>query len=737
MSKRQYLFLLILMLSTSILKAQTDLPEGDTLPYLKQLLDEVTVRASRVGEKTPLTHSDIDAAEIRKNNKGADLPYLLQNTPSLVVTSDAGTGIGYTSLHIRGNDLTRINVTLNGVPINGAEDYQVYFVDLPDLASSVDNIQVQRGVGTSTNGSVAFGASINIKTDEMSATPFATLSSAGGSFNSLKNTLNFGTGRSQNGFNLSGRLSRIRSDGYIDRSWAKLKSYYLSGSWSNQNNMLKFIMMSGTENTYQAWNGIPKSIIDSNPTYNPAGEMYDKDGNFLGFYDNETDNYTQSYYQLHYAHNFSEKLTLSSALFLTTGKGYYENYMNGKNVSDYRLHPVWIDDEFIDNCNFVQQKWLDNYFYGANFSLNHQSKRFKTTFGGGWNHFEGAHFGKPVWAEIPIPTDYEWYRNQGHKTDWNLFAKTNADISTHLSLFADLQFRHVLYEINGEHEDLRDITQSHNYNFINPKGGVFYSLNEKNDFYFSVACSHREPSRNVFEDTDESQLDKVKAEQLIDYELGYNLKTQKFSFSTNLYYMDYKDQLVLTGEINSVGEAVMTNVDNSYRLGLEATVNYQICNQFAINGNLALSRNKILGFTDYLEDWENGGYQTTYLGTTDISFSPELIGGFNLIYKPINDLSFNLQGQYVSRQYIDNTSNLERSLDPYFVSNLHINYDWQQNIFKTLNFSFSVNNIFNRRYCSNAWVYRAYMGHDLGEYLEDGYFPQAGINFMLGVTVGI
>ena len=737
MSKRQFLFLFILMLSASMTKAQSELPEGDTLPYLKQLLDEVTVSASRVGEKTPLTHSDIDAAEIRKNNKGADLPYLLQNTPSLVVTSDAGTGIGYTGLHIRGNDLTRINVTLNGVPVNGVEDYQVYFVDLPDLASSVDNIQVQRGVGTSTNGAVAFGASINIKTDEISATPYATLSSAGGSFKSLKNTLNFGTGRSENGFNLSGRLSQIRSDGYIDRSWAKLKSYYLSGSWSNQNNMLKFIMMSGTENTYQAWNGIPKDMIDSNPTYNPAGEMYDKDGNFLGFYDNETDNYTQSYYQLHYAHNFTEKLTLTSALFLTTGKGYYENYMNGMDVSGYKLNPVWVDDELIGNCNFVQQKWLDNYFYGANLSLNHQAKRFNTTFGGGWNHFEGAHFGRLVWAQIPIPTDYEWYRNQGHKTDLNLFAKTNAEINAHFSLFADLQYRHVIYNINGEHEDLRDITQSHNYNFINPKGGVFYSLDEKNDFYFSVACSHREPSRNVFEDTDEDRLDKVKAEQLIDYELGYNRKGQKFSFSTNLYYMDYKDQLVLTGEINSVGEAVMTNVDKSYRLGLEASANYQICKQFAINGNLALSRNKILGFTDYLEDWENGGYHTTFLGTTDISFSPNLISGFNLIYKPINDLSFNLQGQYVSRQYIDNTSNLERSLDPYFISNLHINYEWQQKVFKTLNFSLSVNNIFNHRYCSNAWVYRAFMGQEYGEYLIDGYFPQAGINFMFGVTIGI
>ena len=733
MSKRQITFFIMMLLLVNGMEAQ-DLTKTDSIAY-NRALDEVVVSASRAEEKTPVTYSTINAEELRKANTGVDLPYLLKNTPSLVVTSDAGTGIGYTGLHIRGSDLTRINVTLNGVPVNGGEDFTVYFVDLPDLASSVDNIQVQRGVGTSTNGSAAFGASINIKTEAESPVPFATLSSSAGSFMSFKNTLSFGTGRIKPGFNFSGRLSKIISDGFVDRGWSNLGSMYLCGSWSNQKNMLKVIYMGGKERTYQAWYGIPKSMVDTNPTYNPAGEMYDLEGHLIGFYDNQTDNFTQNYYQVHYAHNFTENLTLTSSIFRTTGKGYFENYMNNPLIANYLIPSFYIGDSLVDHANVIEQKWVENTFTGFNLAVNYKVWRFNNTFGHGESHFVGNHYGLAHLADFEDPVEHKWYQNRGDKTERYLFAKTNFEVNTHISLFADLQYRYVRYVIQGHHEDFRDLKQKHVYNFFNPKGGIFCSVDEHNDLYFSVACSHREPSRDVYVEADAEQLQKVHPERLIDYELGYNLKCNKLNLNTNIFYMDYNDQLVLTGEINNLGAAIMTNVDKSFRLGFEASTNYQICKWLGLSGNVALSRNKIIDFTDYIEDWNNGGNHSTYLGTTDISFSPDLIAGLNVNFTPIKNLNISLQGQYVSRQYLDNTSCEARSLDPYLTTNASISYEWEQKVFKTLNFSLSVNNLLNRKYCTNGWVYRAWTAGS--EYLEDGYFPQAGVNFMFGVTVGI
>ena len=732
MSKRHILFFIAMLLFGGI-EAQ-DLIKQDSIAY-NRALDEVVVTTSRAEVKTPVTYSDIDAAEIRKNNHGADLPYFLRSMPSLVVTSDAGTGIGYTGMHIRGSDLTRINVTLNGVPVNGGEDFTVYFVDLPDLASSVDNIQVQRGVGTSTNGSAAFGASINIKTGEESSDPYLTLSSSAGSFKSFKNTLSFGTGRSKNGFSLSGRLSKIVSDGYVDRGWSNLGSMYFCGAWSNQKNMLKVIFMGGKERTYQAWYGIPKYMLATNPTYNPAGEMYDLDGNLIGFYDNQTDNFTQNYYQIHYAHNFTEKLTLTSSVFCTTGSGYFENYINNTCLSNYLIPHFHVGDSLIDQANVIEQKWVKNTFAGYNLALNYKVWRFNNTFGHGQSFFNGNHFGVAHLADFENDTDHQWYQNYGRKIERYFFAKTNFEASEHINLFADLQYRYVKYFIEGNHEDFRDLEQRHINRFFNPKGGIFYTINNHNDLYFSVACSHREPSRDVYVEADAEQLQRVSPERLIDYELGYNLKHDKLNFGANLFYMDYKDQLVLTGEINNLGAAIMTNVDKSYRLGVETTLNWQIGKYFVASGNLALSRNKILDFTDYIEDWDNGGNHTTYLGTTDISFSPDLVAGLNLTCVPVKNLNISLQGQYVSRQYLDNTSCVARSLDPYLATNASISYDWEQKIFKTLNLSLSVNNLLNKNYCTNGWVYRAWTTGS--EYIEDGYFPQAGINFMVGLRIGI
>ena len=701
--------------------------------------DEIIVSASRVGQKTPLTYSEISSNELKKSNQGTDLPYLLQNTPSLIVTSDAGAGVGYTSMRVRGSDLTRINVTLNGVPINDAESNLVYFVDLPDLASSVDNIQIQRGVGNASNGAAAFGASINIKTDEQTTDPFARLSSSVGSFNTLKNTINFSTGRNKNGFNFNGRISKINSKGYIDRAYSDLFSYQLSASWSNENNFIKFMIMNGKEQTYQAWNGCPKDSIATNPTFNPAGMMYDKDSNFIGYYENEIDKYNQTYYQLHYAHSFSQNLTLTASAFLTTGKGFYENYKNDKKLSSYGLQPIIIGDTTIKRINLVQQKWLDNKFYGLNINLNHKINRFDINYGGSWNRYYGDHYGIINWAEYAIPSNYRWYENTGNKEYYNIYVSSNYELNSYLNLFAEIQYRHINYDLNGIHDDLNDITQKHIFNFWNPKGGIFYTINENNSAYFSAAYSNREPNRDIYTDADEIQRENVTHEKLIDYELGYSYRNRKIALNTNLFYMDYKDQLVVTGEINNVGNSIMMNVDKSYRLGLEGSLAYQMNRYFALDFNFALSQNKIVDFIDYVElydeEWNYLGQSKTNLGTTDISFSPNIISGLNLKVTPIRYLDIVFQEKYVGRQYIDNTSTLSRSLDPYFISNVNINYEWKQSLFKTLNFNLAINNIFNSKYCSNAWVYKAIV--DGSEYIENGYFPQAGINFMLGVIVEI
>ena len=701
--------------------------------------DEIIVSASRVGQKTPLTYSEINSNELKKSNQGTDLPYLLQNTPSLIVTSDAGAGVGYTGMRVRGSDLTRINVTLNGVPINDAESNLVYFVDLPDIASSVDNIQIQRGVGNSSNGAAAFGASINIKTDEQTTDPFARLSSSVGSFNTLKNTLNFSTGRNRNGFNFNGRISKINSKGYIDRAYSDLFSYQLSASWSNENNFIKFMIMNGKEQTYQAWNGCPQDSLATNPTFNPAGMMFDKDGNFIGYYENEIDKYNQTYYQLHYAHSFNANLILTASAFLTTGKGYYENYKNDKKLSGYGLEPIIIGDTIIKRLNLVQQKWLDNKFYGLNVNLNHKINRFDINYGGSWNKYDGDHYGIINWAEYAVPLNYRWYENTGNKEYYNIYVSSNYELNPYLNFFAEIQYRHINYDLNGIHDDLNDITQKHIFNFWNPKGGVFYTINENNSAYFSTAYSNREPNRDIYTDADEIQREKVTHEKLIDYELGYSYKNRKIALNTNLFYMNYKDQLVVTGEINNVGNSIMMNVDKSYRFGWEGSLAYQANRYFALDFNFALSQNKIVDFIDYVElydeEWNYLGQSKTNLGTTDISFSPNVICGLNLKVTPFRYFDIVFQEKYVGRQYIDNTSTLSRSLDPYFTSNVNINYEWKQNLFKTLNFNLAINNIFNSKYCSNAWVYKAIVGGE--EYIENGYFPQAGINFMLGVIVEI
>ncbi|MFC2111081.1 TonB-dependent receptor [Bacteroidota bacterium] len=683
--------------------------------------DEVIITATRAGEKTPTAFTNISKIEISEMNLGQDIPILLDATPSVITTSDAGTGIGYTGIRIRGTDMTRINITVNGIPLNDAESHGVYWVNMPDFASSIDDIQIQRGVGTSTNGAAAFGASINIQTLKLNAKPYAEINNSFGSFNTLKHTVSVGTGLLDGKWAIDGRLSKLSTDGYVDRAFSDLKSFYISGSYYAKKSMLKLNIFSGKEYTYQAWNGIPKDSLETNRTYNSYT------------YENETDNYQQDHYQLHYSYQINRFLNLNSALHYTKGSGYYEQFKDGRSFSDYKLNDFIIGGDTITETDLIQQKWLDNDFYGITYSLNYDKKKIRSSLGGAWNKYDGDHFGKVIWAKSASNSEinHQWYFNNGLKTDFNVFVKVNYQIMEKLSLYVDIQHRQINYDIKGDHDDLRDLTQNHTYSFINPKAGIFYEINEKHNAFVSYAVGNREPSRGSFRDADPNKV--PTEETLYDYELGYNFNLSKFILNCNFYYMDYKDQLVLTGKINSVGDPIMTNVPESYRLGIEVSAAFKITDKLMWNVNTTYSENKIKNFTEYVDNWDSWSQESKELGKTDIAFSPKIIANSQLSYKLIKNFNISFATKYVDKQFIDNTSNNNRKLDSYIVNNLRLNYSFKTKLFKEVGLNFMLNNIFNEEYESNAWVYR--YTSDGQEYALDGYFPQAGINILFGLNL--
>ena len=712
---------------------QADQTINFQLSYTAVMSEEVIVQATRVQKSSPTAYSVLARDQIEESNIGQDLPYILQLTPSVVTHSDAGAGVGYTGIRIRGTDLTGINVTMNGVPVNDPESHTVYFVDLPDLASSTDNIQIQRGVGSSTNGSAAFGASINIQTTTLNPDPYAEINSAAGSFNTFKNTVRFGSGLLNGKWAFDGRVSSVQSDGYIDRGWSDLKSFYISGGYFGEKSVLKAIVTSGWEKTYQAWDGTPKDSLKTNRTYNPAGAMYDEDGSLRGYYDNHTDNYQQTYYQLHFAHRFSKKLNLSSAAFYTKGKGYYESFRNNESYADYGFDDVIVGQDTIFETNLIDQKWLDNDFYGLNLAFNYNDGPWKATVGGGWNNYDGDHYGYVIWAKHASNSfiDKPWYENKGKKSDFNIFGKLSYEFNDKFNLFADLQYRGINYEMEGIHDDLRDITQSHNFEFFNPKGGVYYKLNDQHDLFASVAVANREPSRTVYRDAAENQ--DVKSERLVDYELGYKFRKQRLSIEAVAFYMDYKDQLVNTGQINNVGEYNKVNVPESYRTGIEIVAGINLTKKVSWEFNATYSSNKIKNFVSYTDDWDTWGQVADTIGTTNISFSPEFVAASNITWTAFKNFRASFISKFVDKQFIDNTSNDGRSLDAYFVNDLKFFYTINPNFMKQLDFFVSLNNIFAEAYESAAWVYPYYEG---GKYNEmNGYFPQAQFNFMAGLSL--
>lgn len=725
-----------------------------TLQNTGIMTEEVLVSATRAGDKTPVAKTSVDRATIENRNMGQDIPYLLTMTPSYVASSDAGAGVGYTNFRIRGTDLNRINVTVNGIPMNDAESHGTWFVDIPDLAGSIDNIQVQRGVGTSTNGAAAFGATINLQTTTLNKEPYAEVKSSAGSYSTIKNSVAAGTGL-MGKFAFDARLSKVTSDGFIDRASSDLKSFFVSGGYYSENTILKVNVFSGFEETYQAWYGVPSAKLNNDQdemqryldhwlwsgSADENQKRYDdliaSDARTYNFYtyDNEVDHYQQDHYQLHFSHKFNEYLNLNASLHYTYGRGYYENYKYDQEYADYQMNAA----VGVAETDMVVRKWLDNDFYGATYSLNYDNGLNTFTFGGGYNEYDGRHFGEVLWAQYmgDNAKDFEWYRSKGVKKDFNLFGKYNLQMTESLNVYADLQYRHIDYNINGIDDDLRDLTQSHKFDFFNPKFGLYYKPNAQNEAYLSYAQAHREPNRSNFVDADPNGKQPV-AETLNDFEAGYTFRNRNYSLGANLYYMVYKDQLIQTGEINDVGSAIMVNVDDSYRAGIELMAGLKITPVLKWDVNATFSENKIKDFTEYVDNWdywydmENEVYQyVDDKGKTDLAFSPSTIVNSQLSFQPTKSLSISLLSNYVSDQYIDNSSDEDRKLDAWFVNNLKMDYTIKGNLFKEIKLHLMVNNLFDTEYESNAWVYSYYTGGS--RYKMDGYYPQAGIHFIAGI----
>lgn len=708
-----------LFLINPVFSQQKVTAEKDTFLFL----EPVEVRATRAGDKAPFTRTNITKSEIEKLNLGQDLPFILNQTPSVVVNSDAGNGVGYTGIRIRGTDASRINVTLNGIPFNDAESQGTFFVDLPDFISSVGSIQVQRGVGTSSNGPGAFGATINISTNETNRTPYAEFNNNFGSFNTWKNTIKTGSGVIGDHFTTDLRLSRISSDGYIDRASSDLKSFYFSTAYLDKKSTVRFNIFSGKEKTYQAWYGVSANDLEMNRTINYAG--MERSGEP---YHNETDNYKQDHYQLFFTRRILEGLNFNTALFYVKGNGYYEQYKADEAYADYNFPEPVYGTEVITHTDLVRQLWLDNDFYGNIFSLQYRKKNSEMTLGGGWNRYEGNHFGEVIWAEKGLSLPARWYDLDADKRDLNVFFKHLIRLSDDLNIFYDLQYRDVDYEIGG-FRDNPLLFVNNNYSFFNPKAGLSYTNKDWN-IYFSYSRGQKEPNRDDFE---AGLTQAPKPEKLNDFEMGIEKTDRDYSIGAFLYYMQYEDQLVLNGKINDVGAYTRINIPKSYRTGIELVGSSKIMEWFHASFNLTLSRNKVLDFTEFIDDYDVGGQKDYSYSSTDIAFSPSIITGYNLVFKPFKNLDLAVMGKYTGKQYLDNTQNENRKLDPYYVQDLQARYSIPAKILKQATLVLQVNNAFNDLYEPNGYTFSYFYGGEL--ITENYYYPMAGRNFIIGLNL--
>ena len=701
----------------------------DSLTTTTISLEEVSVAGLRASKDQPLSFSEITKGELKARNLGQDLPILLNFLPSVVTTSDAGGGIGYTGIRVRGSDATRVNVTINGIPYNDAESQGTFWVNLPDFASSVENIQLQRGVGTSTNGSSAFGASLNILTNTAAKEAYAQISNSVGSFGSLRHTLKFSTGLLNDKIEIAGRLASIQSNGYIDRASSDLNAYFLQGVYQEGNTLIKALVFGGHEITYQSWFGVDPITLTNDRTYNSAGEIYDENGSLTGFYDNQVDNYKQDHYQLHWNQRYKGNWSSSVGLNYTHGRGFYEEYNNATDLGDLRLNDVNLGNTTIASTANIVQKWLDNDFYVLTANIRHKGDQTDVVFGTLLSSYQGDHFGNLIWARYASNAQpkHEFYRNKGEKNEFSAFGKITHHLGDSFTAYADLQYRRVNYTARGSLDELGNIGIEDEFNFINPKMGLTFHADENTQLYASYAKAQREPNRSDYENGS------PRPEVLNDFELGYRSSGKKTKWSTNLYYMGYKDQLVLTGELDNVGAPIRQNVGNSYRLGIEAEVSIALSSQLLWQPNLSLSRNKNRSFS-----FQRDG-QVQNLGDTNISYSPSIIGGSNLVYAPSTQFQIGLLSKYVGEQYLGNIDADLSKLAAYFINDLNIRYaigalGWV----KAIDFSLLINNVFNSVVETNGYFFTyddSWSVPNQTTTIEGvGYYPQAGINFLLGAS---
>lgn len=710
------------------------------LERMNLFLQPVEVTGIRATDRMPFAKTNLNKQTIEKMNTGVDLPFIINQTPSVVVNSDAGNGIGYTGIRIRGTDATRINMTLNGIPYNDAESQGLFFVNLPDFASSVNSIQIQRGVGTSSNGAGAFGATLNLSTNEFHEKAYAEVNNGFGSFNSWRHTVKAGTGLINKHFTVDARLSFINSDGFIDRATSDLRSLYISGAYLNKKTSLRFNLFSGKEKTYQAWNGIPEAKLKGNAAalqnhyWNNVGVLYKTKEDSLNLfnsnnnrtyntflYNNQTDNYRQDHYQLFFNHELNKQWSLNSAFFLTRGKGYYEEYRTGVDLADYGLATAESD--------IIRQLWLDNWFYGTTYSLQYKKNKDQVTVGGAYTCYKGLHYGKIIWSEVNIPKDYKWYNLDAYKNDFSVYTKYQRRIAQRWELFADIQYRTVNYTLDGFRNNPA-LRLDNEFSFINPKLGISYADSKGWLGFASFSIGNKEPNRDDFEAGLNQQ---PKHETLFDWELNIEQRKTNYNWSITGYYMRYKNQLVLTGKINDVGAYTRTNIPESYRTGIELQAGVKATSWFNASANLTLSDNRVKNYTEFSDDYDNGGQKENFFASSPLAFSPSVVGGATINFIPVKNGEISLLNKYVSRQFLDNTGNKTRSIDAFFVTDLRATYTIKTKLAKEIIFSFQLNNLFDLKYEANGYTYNYIYGGQT--VVENFYYPMAGRNFMMGLNV--
>ncbi len=713
-------------------------------------VQEVQITATRATDKTPIAHTNLDRKTIEKNNFGRDIPFLLEMTPGAIATSDAGAGVGYTYFRLRGTDASRINVTANGVPMNDGESHSLYWVNTPDLISSMNSIQIQRGVGTSTNGAGAFGGSINMTTAAASIEPFAEISGSYGSYCTHRESVAFGSGLMGGHWTVDGRLSNLGSDGYIQRASSDMYSYFGQIGYFNRNTAIKLLSFGGQQAVYHAWDGIEIDQLRADRRYNPCGEILNDKGELVGFYDDQKDHYKQFNNQLIITQRLNNRWNLNLTAHYTRGDGYYNQYKNDQDIDEYDLRNYLASqgiDPIPETSNLIREKHMVNDFGGAIATFKYRSDRLDFSLGGAWNLYDGYHYGRVSYLKAldnsddylnTIPnSDHIYYRNSTDKTDMNVFARAEWSVSPAVNLYADLQYRRIHHRIEGindkydaEAKAMQPIDVDRIYDFFNPKAGLYYTIDSRNGLYASVGVAHKEPTRNNF--TDAKPGENPRAERLVDFEAGYSFAGERYDFGVNLYYMKYKDQLVLTGEINSLGEALATNVPDSYRRGIELMAGIRLTPNLRWDINATFSQNKILDYVDYVEDWTNGGQQAIYLGTTDISFSPNLIVNSSLSYSE-GGFDASLRTNYVSKQYVSNASIEELSFPSYCLFNLTAGYTFHLRGIRSLFIGMEIRNLFNEIYYNNGW---SYSGLEDGIRINGlGYYPQATRNYLFSINL--